>query len=284
MDKIRVTRPDSDGENSCLSALSGCSAIKGNTHTDRQRRRRSYHCSNIWRAFARSAASRRCRPRDAARSDWHTPCRCSHRPVDASARIFERRRTPRRFSRHPRKLGTLFPRRNTSRDRDCRLKKKKEKIEKYRIRPRLLFSFSLFLPPATRCIHIATVRISAPIFHVKYVCTVGSVSSATLNAADGRMFPVNRVLRRGGRRRAIDGAILYMRESGISRGPANTRPFTIELPIIPGNAAILSCCNKSPRFKRAVTWHFPPMVSCPSRNIIITVCACVCVCACRFIL
>lgn len=36
----------------------------------------------------------------------------------------------------------------------------------------------------------------------------------------------------------------YMRESGISWA-ANTRPFTIKLPIILGNAAILSSCDKS---------------------------------------
>lgn len=90
---------------------------------------RAYHCSGIWRASAWSTACRRCKPRDAARSDSHTPCRCSHRPVDASLRISEHRRTQRRSSRRPRKLGTFFPRRNTSPGTDCRLKRG----EKYRI-------------------------------------------------------------------------------------------------------------------------------------------------------
>ena len=94
-----------------------------------------------------------CRPRDASRSDWRIPCHCLHRPVDASARIYECRRTQRRAPHRPRRLGTLFPHRNTLPGIDRRL----WKSEKYRI-----FANVPANPPA-KC-------------STRYVCVSGSQS------------------------------------------------------------------------------------------------------------
>jgi len=159
---------------------------------------------------------RRCRPRDASRSDWRIPCHCLHRPVDASARIYECRRTQRRAPHRPRRLGTLFPHRNTLPGIDHRL----WKSEKYRI-----FANVPANPPPREMLYEICLRIGIAILEY---------------AAGTRMFPVSCMLQT----RAIDGAILYARKRNTLRREY-TRPFTIKLPIILGNATVLSCCNKS---------------------------------------